>query len=52
MADDGLLTDDEKTALIALLKRVVDASDDPEWMPENSDFRKRAMARLRTLGDK
>jgi tetratricopeptide (TPR) repeat protein len=34
----------------ALLRRVIDAPDDPEWMPENNDFKKKAMARLRTLG--
>jgi tetratricopeptide (TPR) repeat protein len=34
----------------ALLQRVIDAPEDPEWMPENTDFKKKAMARLKTFG--
>src|SRR5260221_2410627 len=45
-----LASDRRRADARALLRRVIDAPDDPEWMPENDDFKKKAMARLRTLG--
>lgn len=35
---------------VALLQRLIDAPVDPEWIPEDNDFKKMAVERLRTLG--
>ena len=35
---------------IALLRRLIDAPDDPDWIPEDNDLKRKAAERLKTLG--
>ena len=35
---------------VALLRRLIDAPDDPDWIPEDSDLKRKAAERLKTLG--
>jgi len=44
-----LLGRDKRTEARAVLQRVIDAPLDPDWMPEDRDFKKKAAARLATL---
>jgi hypothetical protein len=44
-----LLERDKRTEARAMLQRVIDAPFDPDWTPEDRDFKRKAAARLATL---
>ncbi len=44
-----LLGRDKRTEARTMLQRVIDAPLDPDWTPEDRDFKKKAAARLATL---
>ena len=44
-----LLGRDKRTEARAMLQRVIDGPLDPDWTPEDRDFKKKAAARLATL---
>jgi tetratricopeptide (TPR) repeat protein len=47
---DVVIADGRRNEARVLLQRLIDAPVDPEWIPEDTDFKKKAAERLRTLG--